>query len=138
MAYEVRSERLELVTKLPKDKAPYMGILFTSARTASYLNQSWVNEYKSQVFQLNVEFRNRKLFLTLSLLDFRLRHTYEVDTYDPHKLKAFLQKISSVSKINFGHVIRDHDKQVPAKTIDSRAYWVLGVNAVFVEGEQYL
>lgn len=123
------NEDLELVLKLPKNKRPYIGILFQSEYKASYINQYWVNEFGGQDYKLIIEPHPEVLLVSLVNKRLMLFYSYEVKKFDGERLKKFLELVRGKT-INFGHVLLKNDKHYPARTMTELKIWVLEITKI--------
>lgn len=128
-------EDLELVLKLPKNKRPYIGILFQSEYKASYINQYWVNEFGGQDYKLVIELHPGILSVSLVNKRLMLFYCYEVKRFDAEKLKKFLEAVRG-NTVNFGHVLLKNDKHYPARTMTDMKIWVLEITKIEFYHEQ--
>lgn len=121
---------MELILKRPRNKPPFIGILFQDEYEASTLNQSWVNSYNTYLYNITLEPDGKEITLKLSLDGYGLNHRYKNLRHDPEKLYRFLYETKAHGKFNFAHLIMVRDKHTVVSTTVNRALFVLGVKKV--------
>jgi len=124
------NENLELVLKFPKEKPPYIGILFSSVFHAGKLNQEWIQHHGNETFRLTLEPKNNLLELVISHSELGLKHVYKIRYFHPEKLKRFLEQVRTIKKINFGHVVTQNNEHIPVRTVESKQVWVLAIGKI--------
>jgi hypothetical protein len=107
---------VELVLKLPKNKPPFIGVLFANEQEAAILNADWADRLKNCTFQLLLD-PSHRLYITLLMNDGRRGERYEV-SYDPVALLKFLHYTKDSGFYNFGHLYFKLRKYQLAKTKD--------------------
>lgn len=126
---------MELILKQPVNKPPCICILFDNAYEASKLNQSFVNEYKTKLFEITIELQESNLDLILKLDDGKLNFRYQKLTYSPAKLHLFLHHTKASEVFSFCHLIKSQGKHEVVKTVVGQALWVIKVGSVMVSEE---
>lgn len=121
---------LELVLKQPKDKPPFIGILFQSEFKAAKLNQEWIESAKTHKHQITLEPNGELLELTLTQKELHHKYTYKISKFEPDKLKRFLFQVKDAEQINFGHITLKEDQHIPVRISINRALWVLPVDKI--------
>lgn len=108
----------ELVLKLPKDKPPFIGLLFSSATDAEKLNEDLVLEHKNKSYKILLEPLKGVISLRLICEEIVTVRFYNNIKCNPEKLSSWLYLTKNVKRFNFSHVARDYkiyDKLVVAK-----------------------
>lgn len=121
---------MELILKRPKNKPPFIGILFKDEYEASTLNQSWVNSYKDSLYTITFEPEGKDLTLRFSLDGYGLNYRYKNLKHDSEKFFRFMYETKTHGRFNFAHLILVKDKHVVVSTTVNRALFVLGVKKV--------
>ncbi len=92
---------MELVLKLPKNKPPFIGVLFNYELDAVTKNKDWAENSNPFTYDLILE-PSQKLFITLAK-DSHFSDRYEVN-YDPITLLKFLHHTKTSQAFTFGHL----------------------------------
>lgn len=121
--------KMELVVKLPKDKPPFIGIVFENRYEASRLNQDLVNQHKDKLFTIVLE-PIARINLRLICSEINFFYQYMSLKCDAEKLKRWMQNINHDTKINFSHLIREKDKDIVIETMTDRKLFVLKVESI--------
>ncbi|MGZ7043633.1 MAG: hypothetical protein ACXVHT_01300 [Methanobacterium sp.] len=122
--------------KLPKDKPPFIGILFERDWEGQKLNCDLVEESKHHIYSLEFEICNGHLNLRLMCPDILTVRIYAHLKYDPEKFKAWLYMVKKASTYNFGHVFSVKDQHVLLKSYNKKYNFVLKANKCSVVEEQ--
>ncbi len=125
---------MELVLKQPKDKPPFLGILFTSEYTGSKLNSDFVINHKGEFFKLTIEPVGSKINITIASEYDTLKYTYLDVKYDFNKLKEFIIATRQVKLFNFSHLKLQENKHIVLKTLAELQLFVIKINEVTVVG----
>lgn len=125
------SELLELIFKLPKDKPPFIGVVFEKEFTAERFNQKWINSYRNDDYKIVFESYNEGLNLRLTS-SIGCNTVYENLKFDKDKLRRFLYLTKSTKRFNFGHVTIKNDKHIVARTSVNGCYCVLKITKVIL------
>ena len=102
---------IELVLKLPKEKPPFIGVLYEMPQQ-TWRNHSWTAEEQKQSFQLLFE-PSHDLILWLVKGSAMVRYSM---TYDPLKLLKFLANTKDCTLFTFGCIYFDGVGFKPLKT----------------------
>jgi hypothetical protein len=118
---------MELVMKLPKDKPPYIGVVFTDDYAAASKNKTCANDHKDVFFSLLIipKSRNR---VDIKLIG-ESKGEYTDVRCNVDALIRFLYMTRNVKQYNFGHVVLKGTEHVVAKTMN-KVLWVLKVNKI--------
>ncbi len=116
---------MELVLKLPKDKPPFMGILFDNSYKAATLNQNFVNDLQNRQFNMVIT----PAGLTLRLICENPYSSYDYTelTCDMEKFKHWLVQPRPLGYFNFSHIMRKYDKDEVVRTLKDRKLFVLQI-----------
>lgn len=120
---------LELITKLPEGKPPYIGIVFERAWEGESLNKIWPETYGKDWYQLSFEVRGDILELNLKS-NATNRCKYPIQKFNLAKLRMFIEQTKNIQQINFGHLSIWNGEFKQIRTSVNRAKWLLGVNKI--------
>jgi hypothetical protein len=123
-------EKLELVLKFPELKPPFMGVKYEREFTGSRVNQSWVNSYGRELYQIRLEPEGDVIRVTITTEKVANRYTYVISKFNSKKIEEFIGRIGIGQLINFGHVIQIEDELKIIRTSVSNKNWVLQVNKI--------
>lgn len=123
---------MELIFKQTFNKPPCICILFDNAFEASRLNQSFVIEHKTGLFDITFEWQESNLDLILKLEDGKLNFRYEKLKHSPEKFQLFLSQTKASEVFSFCHIIKSQGKLELVKTLSSQALWVIKVKNIDV------
>lgn len=120
---------LELITKLPEGKPPYIGIVFEESWKGESLNKIWPETYGKDWYQLRFEVKRDYLELTLksNIAD---RCKYQIQNFNLSKLRFFIEQTRNIPQINFGHLTIWKGQYRQLRTSVNQARWLLGVNKI--------
>lgn len=128
---------LELIVKLPKEKLPFIGIVFEDTYQASSINRSSVNNYKNSIYQVVLEPKGDKLDLRLLCAGHGLNYLYENVKFNQEKVMKFLYITKNEQAFNFSHCVRNGDNLEVVKTMANRTLFVLKVDKLIVNNDLY-
>lgn len=116
---------MELILKLPKDKPPFMGILFDNTYKACTLNQEMVNELQNRKFMIVID----PAGLDLKLICETPYKTYEYKglKFDAEKFNYWLTQARPLGYFNFSHLLIQYDKHEVVRTLKERKLFVLQI-----------
>src|ERR1043165_5384368 len=118
---------MELVMKLPKDKPPYIGVVFTDDYAAASKHKDAPNTYKDGFYDLQIIFKSR------NRIDIKLMGAcngfYEDVRCNVDALIRFLYMTREATHYNFGHVVLKGNEHVAARTLN-KVLWVLKVKKI--------
>ncbi len=106
--YEIMN--LELILKMPKGKAPFIGILFEIERDGAKLHAEVVEKYQNQVYEVVLEHTKRVLNLRLICKEKVLVCFYNHLKVDTNKLNSWLYLTKNANAFTFGHIHRVLDR----------------------------
>jgi len=121
--------KLELVLKRPKDKPPFIGVLFQNEFRAAKFNEWWILN-PNETTNIGLEIEPKK-----ELLELRIVHAYangsiyKIQNFHAFELHQFLIYAMSQQLVNFGHVLIKENKHIPARTLNDKL-WVLKINKI--------
>jgi hypothetical protein len=121
---------LELIMKLPKDKLPFIGILFQDSYTASSTNKSFANNYRTDLYTIEIIPKNDVL------ADIKMHCECSKGQYldvkcNMQALKRFVQITHYHPYIHWGHIYSQGGKHKIAKTTN-QDNWVLKLAKISV------
>lgn len=124
---------MELLLKLPKAKLPFIGIVFGSVREACRLNEHLINSPKDKVYTLTFMQPNK------DGVEIRIRSEngkdyviYRRVKCDPVQLENFMFMTNRFQDFNFGHVLRDFDRDLVVKTNELGKPFLLKLQGIFM------
>lgn len=130
---------MELMLKMPKGKAPFIGILFEIEREGAKLHADIVEKYQRENFEVVLEHTKRVLNLRLLCKDKVMVYFYNHLRVDAEKLNSWLYLTRDCKAFTFGHIIRELDRERLVLSHPSRKRFVVKVCAckvVAVEDEE--
>jgi hypothetical protein len=116
---------MKLVVKLPKDKLPFIGLVFGSSYQATQTNEDLILDHKEDLYRLIFEFNGTVLNLKLICDEKVIIRTYRNVEYDKEKLKSWVQITRKARELNFGHIYMQHNKEIVVKNYKNRKLFVL-------------
>ncbi len=126
---------MELALKLPKGKLPFIGIVFHSVREACRLNEHLINEPKDKIYTLTFLQPNK------DGVEIRVRSEngkdyviYQRVKCNPVQLENFMFMTNRFQDFNFGHILRDFDRDIIVKTNELGKPFVLKLQGIFMMG----
>ncbi len=119
---------MKLVVKLPKDKPPFLGLVFPSSYAANQTNEDLILDHKEDVYRMIFEFIGTVLNLKLICDEKVIIRTYRNVEYEKEKLKNWVQITRKVNAFNFGHIYMQNNKEVVVKNYKNRKLFVLRFN----------
>lgn len=130
---------MELVLKMPKGKAPFMGILFEIEREGERLHADIVEKYQNESFEVVLEHTKQVLNLRLICKEKVMVYFYNHLRVDANKLNSWLYLTKDCKAFTFGHINRLLDKDKLVLSHPSRKRFVVNViscRLVAVEDEE--
>lgn len=121
---------LELILKLPKDKLPFVGILFNDSYAASTTNKGWANSYREDLYTLEV-IPKGDLIADMRIVCSCGKGHYTDVKCNMQALKRFVQITHYHPYIHFGHAYLKNGEHQIAKT-SNMANWVLKLATIKV------
>jgi len=119
---------MRLIVKLPKDKLPFLGIVFPTSYLATQTNEDLLLDHKEDVYRLIFEFTGTILNLKLICDEKVIIRTYRNVDYEKEKLKNWVQITRKANAFNFGHIYMQSNKEVVVKNYKNRKLFVLRLN----------
>jgi hypothetical protein len=119
---------MKLVVKLPKDKLPFLGIVFPSSYQANQTNEDLVLDHKEDIYRMILEFTGTVLNLKLICDEKVIIRTYRNVDYDKEKLKSWVMITRKGTAFNFGHIYMQSNKEIVVKNYKNRKLFVLRLN----------
>jgi len=122
---------MELIFKLPKDKPPFLGILFDNVHIACTLNQELLDQEGAE---FNVMFDLLANNLSLRLIgnnpsSFYIYHDLK---YDKDKFKQWLHYVKPDTRLNFSHLLMVKERHTVVTTIRERKLFILKIESYFM------
>src|ERR1035437_7927486 len=121
---------MELVFKLPKDKPPFMGIVFENLFEASTLNQDLVNSYKNSEYKIVMEQIKSEINLRLICEEHLFVKFYNGLKYNKQKFDAWIYLSKKSPQFNFSHLMREGDKEIVIKTLKNQKLFILKISTL--------
>jgi hypothetical protein len=119
---------MKLVVKLPKDKLPFLGVVFPSSYSATQTNEDLVLDHKEDIYRMIFEFTGTVLNLKLICDEKVIIRTYRNVDYDKEKLKSWVMITRKNTAFNFGHIYMQNNKEIVVKNYKNRKLFVLRLN----------
>lgn len=116
---------MKLVVKLPKDKPPFLGLVFPSSYAANQTNEDLILDHKEEVYRMIFEFNGTVLNLKLICDEKVIIRTYRNVDYEKEKLKNWVLITRKANSFNFGHIYMQSNKEVVVKNYKNRKLFVL-------------
>ncbi len=130
---------VKLIVKLPKDKLPFIGILYNSIYKAESENQDLVIDHKHLNYRVKFEFAGSGINLYLSSEDKLIQREYRNREYDPLKLKVWFQNTNKASNFNFSHLMDNYGQESVVRTLQNvNKLFLLKVNSYEIITEDTL
>lgn len=123
---------VELILKLPANKPPFLGVLYTNIYQASNENKMLVED-KLTGFEIVLIPAGDKMHLKLKCTDRNLTLWYKDLSYDKTKFDIWIRH--TTAQVNFGHIMQEFDKHVIVKTPAKQIPFVLKIDKVYMESE---
>ena len=124
---------MKLVVKLPKDKLPFIGIVFGSSYLATQTNEDLVLDHKDDIYRIIFQFVDTTLHIKLICDEKVIIRTYRDVEYDKDKLKNWMMITRKASEFNFGHIYMQHNKEIVVKNYKNRKLFVLKFNTYDIQ-----
>jgi hypothetical protein len=132
---------VELVLKNPKDKPPFIGILFDDQSTFSdrQQNREFVDEYKrlwmtrETVFKVQFEPYTTHVNIQLFCSNPISIRNYQKVKYNPAKLEEWWRLNRFIRIFNFGHIILNNNNHEVIKTEPKMNLFVLPVTRIDIK-----
>lgn len=121
---------MKLVVKLPKDKPPFIGIVFDRSAEAEKTNQELVHDHKYADYRIVFEFIRDWVNVKLISNSIPAVKFYTKLTYDKDKVIAWFYITKNMKGFNFSHVYIHNNKECVAKTDAKQKLFVLKVRAM--------
>ncbi len=108
----------ELVLKIPTSKLPFLGVTYNLKYHNAKVNEDLVNDpqYSGAGYELTLEFIRDKINIKLMCKEHIVIRHYPGISYDADKFKWWHELTKQSNHFNFGHVTKEHDKEVLMKT----------------------
>ena len=122
---------MQLVFKLPKNKLPFLGIVFDNMGEAMRLNQELVESRKEADYKIKLEpVKDNTVNLLLFCYAPFIRCEYKNLDCDLQKMQQWLSQTRHCNAFNFSHLIKDLDREMVVHTIKQRKLWLLKLSGV--------
>jgi len=122
---------MELIFKLPKDKLPFLGIVFESMSQAAKLNSELVDNRQEADYKIKLEpIRDNTINMVLYSFSPTIRKEYKEMRCDLNKMEQWLNLTKYNNAFNFSHLIKEFDREMVVKTSPGFKLWVLKVSKV--------
>lgn len=120
---------LQLVLKRPKDKPPFLGVLFDSEFKASRYNEWWIQN-PGEATRIGLMIEPKRGVLEIKIVPaYANGSVYRIEDFKPFELQQFLIYAMSQKVVNFGHVIIKENKHIPVRTNNGKL-WVLKISNI--------
>lgn len=119
---------MRLIVKLPKDKLPFLGVVFPTSYLATQTNEDLLLDHKEDTYRMIFEFMGPVLNLKLICDEKVIIRTYRNVEYEKEKLKNWVQITRKAKAINFGHIYMQSNKEIVVKNYKNRKLFVLRLN----------
>lgn len=144
MIYEDK-KAMRLITKLPEEKDPVIGIEFVNETEGQRLNEDLIEKYSKDAFSVTI-WPTDKSGKTMNLMLINLKQTdvqriYKDLTYDSAKLHWWLGytgKNNQIQQFKFVHVVQEFGKHRLLTTYNSRKRFVLNVTKYVLRNEDQI
>jgi hypothetical protein len=123
---------MELIFKLPANKPPFLGIMYVNAYGAAKDNKNLVEE-KRTGFEIRLIPVAHNIHVRIKSKEEGSVFWYKDLRYNKSKLATWMSY--ATGPINFGHVMRELDKDVLVKTLSKKMPFVLKIDRVYIEQE---
>lgn len=132
---------MELVLKNPKDKPPFIGILFDDQSTFSerQRNRDFIDDYKKgwvrRETEFNIQFETFTTHVNIQLFcsnPISIR-VYEKVKYNPAKLEEWWRANRFIRIFNFGHIESNNNKHEVIKTEPKMNLFVLPLTRMTIK-----
>ncbi len=125
---------IEAIFKFPIDKPPYLGVVFGIMIQGQLLNANWVKEHSKEEWMIKVEIERQRLGIILYCTKLKLKHTYDVYSFNQVQLVKFITEANKVEYFNFGHVDKKKDVYTAIRTTEFKP-WVLSCSSIELQME---
>lgn len=132
---------MELVLKNPKDKPPFIGILFDDQSTFKERqeNKEFVDEYKrlwmTRETEFTIQFEPYTTHVNIQLFcsnPISIR-SYKLVRYNPEKLEEWWRANRFIGIFNFGHIVLNQNKHEVVKTQPKMNLFVLPITKMSIK-----
>ncbi|MBC7694972.1 MAG: hypothetical protein H7141_05930 [Burkholderiales bacterium] len=120
---------MKLVVKLPKDKPPFIGIVFDHESDAEKVNQNLITDHKYADYRIVFEFISDWVNVKLISNSIPAVKFYNKLSYDKEKLIAWFYITKNMKGFNFSQLYVYGNKECVAKTIAKQKLFVLKVDS---------
>lgn len=120
---------MKLVVKLPKDKPPFIGIVFEHAGDAGKINQELITDHKYADYRIVFEFISGWVNVKLISNSIPAVKFYNKLSYDKEKLIAWFYITKNRKGFNFSHLYVSGNKECVAKAPAKQILFVLKVDS---------
>lgn len=122
---------MELTLKMPNKKPPFIGIVFTSVREAASLHEDLVNKPIDGLYQLTFIGSSKGIKVRISCDKAKHFFIYDQVKYDPVQLENFLYINRKCQDYNFGHILRDFERDTLVCTRERYIPFLIKIHGVF-------
>ena len=128
---------MELVLKQPKNKPPFIGIVFTQLYEAGTKNQDLIDALKdgssNPRFTLQVEAFSNYCDIRLACDSPIGIRFYNGVKYDPQYLERWFNETRFKKPFNFAHLLIEGENHMVAKTITNRYNFVFKIENITIK-----
>lgn len=123
-----------LIVKLPPNKPPFIGMLYSDSWSLNEINQELVIKHKNAGYRIVFEFINGILNIRLISEAALVVKFYNNVSYDKEKLKAWIYLTKDKTSFNFSHIYIKDGKETVVRTKEKGMLFVLPVQSYEVIG----
>jgi hypothetical protein len=116
---------MELIFVLSEKKPPFIGLVYKYEVEARMFNKEWVEDYENFEWAGRLEKTDNKLKLTVWALRTKLKHTYDVTSFNERGLEFSIKECQAASYINYGHLIRKNESFEIVRTPAKNKKWAI-------------
>lgn len=124
---------MELLLQIPKDKPPFIGVVFNRVKEACERYQELVNDHPDFPFYLKFNQPNGdKVSFYIASEKLKGFWHYKDVKCDPVKLENFLYMTRTKTSFNFAHVLRDFDQDIIVTTANGYRKFALKIEGLYL------
>lgn len=129
---------MELVLKIPRDKPPFIGILFPQYLThdAKKENTDLIYPHNTSPCRIILEPLKEELNIRLICEEKVTVRFYSHIKYNPTKLKDWLYLTQKATKFNFAHLDIEYDRHIVLKELGSKRNIIFHIESVRLISEE--
>ena len=128
---------MKLILKLPKNKPPFIGILFALECEGAALHSDMVEKYGDKEYHVVFEILSNDINLRVACAETVTVYFYNSLTCDSNTLVSWLYMTKHLSKFNFGHIYKHLDKDTLVTARSQRKLFFIPVTKITVIEAEY-